>query len=281
MQIRIVHETAYKFSSSVFLEPHYFRFKPKNTQYNKLESFSLTMSPEPAGCSEQYDPEENPIQLYWFEGLHSQLKIHAESLVSIRVFNPFNFLVHPSSAAVLPFNYPEDLRGVLNPLIQHSGISEILAGYAEIVKKSAGGQTIGFITGLTEKIHADFIVEARQEGQPFEPELTYRLKKGSCRDLSWMAIQILRSMGIASRFVSGYYHIPSEKQEPELHAWVEAYIPGVGWFGIDPSNGIVTGSGHIPLAASAHYRNTMPVTGTVRGQATSELTTMLSMDVVE
>ena len=95
-----------------------------------------------------------------------------------------------------------------------------------------------------------------------------------------MTIQIFRYMGIASRFVSGYYFILSEKQEPELHACVVAYIPGAGWFGIHPSNGIVTGSQHIPVAASAHYRNTRPVSCTVRGEATSELTTLISIEVM-
>ncbi len=281
MQIKILHETLYKFSSAVFIEPHYLRFRPKNTHHNNLETFNISISPKPAGLSEQQDLEDNSAQFCWFDGLHSRLKISSESVIVTREHNPFNFLVYPPSAAVLPFSYPEVLREVLYPYMQHSGISESLAGYAEIVNKSSGGQTIGFITGLTEKIHAEFKVESRQEGNPFEPELSFQLRKGSCRDLSWMAIQIFRYMGIASRFVSGYYFIPSEKQEPELHAWVEAYVPGAGWFGVDPSNGIVTGYQHIPVAASAHYRNTMPVSGTVRGEATSELTTRLSIDVVE
>lgn len=281
MRIRIIHETGYKFSTDIFLEPHFLRFRPKNTYQNTLESFSLILSPEPAGFSEQYDLENNSSQFCWFDGLHSQLKIRSESTLITRDYNPFNFLVFPQAAAILPFNYPPDQGELLNPYLQYSGITEKLAGYAESVKKSSGSQTISFITGLTEKIHSEFKVELRQEGDPLEPALTFQLRKGSCRDLAWMLIQLFRFMGIASRFVSGYFFIPSDKQDAELHAWVETYVPGVGWFGIDPSHGIVIGNHHIPIAASSHYRNTMPVSGTVRGEARSELASRVSINIVD
>ena len=142
MRIRIVHETGYKFSSAVFLEPHYFRFNPKNKHYNNLESFGIIISPEPAGLSEQHDQEDNSSQFCWFDGLHSHLKIRSESIVTTCKHNPFNFLVYTPAAAALPFSYPMDLKELLNPLLQHSGISDTLSGYAEILKKSSGGRSI-------------------------------------------------------------------------------------------------------------------------------------------
>ena len=117
-------------------------------------------------------------------------------------------------------------------------------------------------------------------GEPFHPDKTFELKSGSCRDLSWMEIHLLRNMGIASRFVSGYFYLPLEKEGFDLHAWVEVFIPGAGWIGFDPSHGMVAGASHIPVASSAHYDNTMAVTGAVRGSASSELETKLWIEAL-
>jgi transglutaminase-like putative cysteine protease len=138
-------------------------------------------------------------------------------------------------------------------------------------------KTINYITALTNQICQDFTLETRLEGEPLESGITFDLKKGSCRDLSWMQIQLLRHMGIAARFVSGYFFVESEHPKPELHAWVEVYLPGAGWVGFDPSNGMIAGSSHVPICSSSRYENTMPVTGSFRGDATSVLITSLSM----
>ena len=95
-----------------------------------------------------------------------------------------------------------------------------------------------------------------------------------------MEIHLLRNMGIASRFVSGYFYLPLEKEGFDLHAWVEVFIPGAGWIGFDPSHGMVAGASHIPVASSAHYDNTMAVTGAVRGSASSELETKLWIEAL-
>ena len=124
-------------------------------------------------------------------------------------------------------------------------------------------------------------MEERSTGQPHEPVTTFNLKKGSCRDLAWFEIQLLRHVGIASRFVSGYYYIPMEKPKFELHAWLEVYIPGAGWIGFDPSHGIVTGNNHIPIASSSDFENTMPVTGSIRGDAGSELKTHIDIQIID
>ena len=139
---------------------------------------------------------------------------------------------------------------------------------------------IPFLTNLTTKIHDDFILESRQEGIPFAPDKTFEIKNGSCRDLVWMQIQLLRHMGIAAKFVSGYFYLPLENSEFELHAWLEVFLPGAGWIGFDPSHGILAGNSHIPIASSTHFENTMTVTGTIRGEATSDLISKVMIELV-
>jgi transglutaminase-like putative cysteine protease len=95
-----------------------------------------------------------------------------------------------------------------------------------------------------------------------------------------MQINLLRQQGIAAQFVSGYYYFEMEEPSYELHAWVEVFIPGIGWLGLDPSHGILTGNTHFPIVSSAHSENTMPVSGGIRGSATSTLVTELSIEKI-
>jgi transglutaminase-like putative cysteine protease len=130
-------------------------------------------------------------------------------------------------------------------------------------------------------IFTDFNAESRLLGPPHDSNLTFHIKKGSCRDLSWMQIQLLRFMGIAARFVSGYYFLPTQNTPPELHGWLEVYLPGAGWVGFDPSHGCIAGSSHIPVCASSQYQNTMPVTGSFEGSGTSTLSTNLNIETFQ
>ncbi len=280
MKIKIIHKTEYTFTSKVFLEPHYLRFKPKFTPYCILESFKINILPKPAGISEFIDVENNMIHFCWFVDTHRQTVIETRSVLDISDFNPFNFLVYPDECNILPFVYADNLRKLLVPALSVVTLQDEVIKYGEEQKEASENKTVDFILNLTKQICNDFILESRMTGQPHEPDITFNLRKGSCRDLAWFQIQLLRYMGIASRFVSGYYYIPSEKPEFELHAWLEAYIPGAGWIGFDPSHGIVTGNDHIPIACSSDFENTMPVTGSVRGDAASSLKTELKIELI-
>ncbi len=279
-KIKIVHETVYEFNDQVFIEPHYLRFKPRVTPYNKLESTNFRIFPTPIGLSEQSDTENNLVYFCWFDGMHIKLSVHSESVVVLLENNPFNFIVFPSGYFDLPFHYSSQLKDILYAALHCTKIEEPLIEFGNRILESSTFKTLNFINKLTSQIHVDFKKESRLEGEPFEADKTFNLKKGSCRDLSWMQIQLLRHLGIAARFVSGYFFVESESSAHELHGWVEVYLPGAGWVGFDPSNGIMAGSSHIPICSSAHYQNTMPITGSFRGSANSVLDTTLSIEKI-
>lgn len=101
----------------------------------------------------------------------------------------------------------------------------------------------------------------------------------SCRDLSWLMIDLLRSQNLAARFVSGYG--PNPKLEGhELHAWVEAWIPGAGWFGLDPASGKCVDDRYVPVCASHHPAKTLPVQGSYSGKAISRLKTLVRVEEI-
>ncbi|WP_378179826.1 transglutaminase N-terminal domain-containing protein [Aquimarina sp. SS2-1] len=279
MKFKIIHESNYTFSTEVYLEPHLLRLKPKSTSFCFLDSFNLQIFPKPSGIREQMDAENNTICFTWFDSKTKELTIRASSIITISDYNPFSFIIYPSDYFTIPFQYDKELSLLLHASLQKTTIDQGLKDYTDkILKKS--NTTLDFLINLTKEIHSDFDLYYRHEGSPFEPNKTFTLKKGSCRDLAWMQIQILRNINVAARFVSGYYYIEVENPSYELHAWTEVFIPGAGWIGLDPSYGIVTGNTHIPLASSAHYKNTMTVTGTVRGDAVSELNTNLHIEVL-
>jgi transglutaminase-like putative cysteine protease len=281
MIFKIIHSTTYTFDSEVFFEPHYFRFKPKTTSFINVKEFGLNIEPSPTGISQIIDAENNQISFAWFEGSHKKLKIQSKSVVEIKKYNPFNFLIYPGFYNTLPFEYSKTLFSLLQAALQHDTISKKLEDYGEQIKLESKSNTLEFITRLTNQIHKDFSVEYRHYGQPFKPDKTFKLKKGSCRDITWMQIQLMRSMGLATRFVSGYYYIPLEKANYELHAWLEVYLPGAGWLGFDPSNGITIENSHIPIITSVNFEESMPVTGTIRGKSSSTLSTDLVISIID
>ncbi|MCL5130306.1 transglutaminase family protein [Algibacter sp. L4_22] len=274
MKFKIIHETKYTFNSEVYLEPHQLRLKPKGTSFCNLESFDIEIFPKPIGIKEQFDPENNVINFAWFDKGTTSLDIRSTSVITLSEYNPFSFIIYPSEYLNVPFEYSDDLKSTLYASLEKAYINQLLIDYVnKTLEKS--NNTMDFIANLTKQIHQDFQLSYRHEGSPFEPNKTFELKNGSCRDLAWMQIHLLRNFGIAARFVSGYYYIEMEYPSYELHAWVEVYIPGTGWIGFDPSHGMVTGNTHISLASSSDFNQAMTITGSVRGSASSELTNYL------
>ena len=281
MTFIIEHKTKYTYSNNVFLEPHVLRFKPATTKFCNIKSFFINVLPEPAGLCEQTDIENNNNHICWFEGMQNELTIQTRAIIEIANYNPFNFIIHPSSFYHLPLQYDDFEVPLLHSALQCEGISETMKQYTKDVIGKYSFETTSFLFNITRLINEDFEVESRYEGPPLDPGKTFDLKTGSCRDLAWMQIQMLRNVGIAARFVSGYLFIEMEEANYELHAWLEAYIPGAGWIGLDPSQGMVTGNNYFAVSQSSDYRNTMPVSGSIRGDADSKMEAQVFIEKIK
>ena len=278
MRYQITHHTTYDYSAQVFPEPHYLRFQPQTTAYARLESFDLEVSPAPAGLRHHRDAEGNLVAYTWFGGSCAQLVIRAESVVATREYNPLGFLLEGSTLRGPTPNYSDAQRQLLHASLAAPAVGAELHAFGdEVALEVPEGDVVGFLLALARAVHGGFEAVYREVGPPLPPDETFRRRSGSCRDLSWMLIALLRRRGFAARFVSGYFYFELDPPAYELHAWVEVFLPGAGWFGIDPTHGLATGPSHLPLAASARPARTMPVTGGIRGDATSTMTNRLTI----
>ena len=194
-------------------------------------------------------------------------------LADMSVINPFDFFVDPV-ATNYPFVYPSEFDEELAPYLSKEPAGPKLEEYLKSLPRKQQS-IIDFIVALNQRLQGDIRYLVRMDPGVQSTEETLTLASGSCRDSAWLMVQVLRHLGLASRFVSGYLiQLTSDlkaldgpegttKDFTDLHAWAEVYLPGAGWIGMDPTSGLLTGEGHIPLAATPHYRAAAPISGGV------------------
>ncbi|HCX76699.1 MAG TPA: hypothetical protein DHU93_16215, partial [Algoriphagus sp.] len=198
-------------------------------------------------------------------------------------FNPFGFILDKGfedsgwNHEYPHFNYQE-VEKFLLPFLDRPEPVKYRDFITPIKSKSSG--LVDFLVRLTEKIHQNWGHIIRHEQNIWAASLTYSTKKGSCRDLALMQMDMLKSLGLATRFVSGYAFNPDLEDGHELHAWLEVFLPGSGWVGMDPSLGLFTDHHYIPLAVHADPDATMPIQGAFLGSGKSELHTHVELKLI-
>lgn len=267
MRYHIVHTTTYTYDQPVSLQPHVLRLKPRCDGCQELHSFSLDVVPA-AKVYQVIDLEGNTVVRLWFQEPTDQLSFKVASEVETYRTNPFDFLLEPW-ATTLPIDYPASLLSDLQPYFHRYGstssVDSVVAQLAQEVHQAVGGQTVAFLGELNQRIYQTCQHMIRETGEPFPAALTWNQKLGSCRDLSVLFMEACRALGLAARFVSGYQEGDPNQEERDLHAWAEVYLPGAGWRGYDPTNGIAVADRHVTLVASALPRNAAPISGNFRG----------------
>lgn len=273
MELKIVHNTRYNYTKPVSLLPHYIRLKPQSRPHLKLLDFDIKITPEPLSISERLDAEDNPFFQVWMEPVPiRQFQIKANISVNIEPFDPFHFIIDPPVRFFQnQFHYPEHLKQFLEPFLPSAPVAKKFSSFLNERIKGSDRSSILFITDLLRYIANNFTYERQDKNVLLDSEKTYDNHSGSCKELSWMLIEMLRSTGLAARFVSGYAYSSMLGEGHELHAWVEVLLPGAGWIGLDPSSGLLTDEHYIPIAASFDPNQTMPVTGAYAGESSSKL----------
>lgn len=270
--VALHHVTHYKYDRPIDLGPQTIRLRPAPHTRTPILSYSLKVAPANHFVNWQQDPQGNWLARLVFPEKATELKIEVDFTAQMTVVNPFDFFVE-SSASAYPFQYTNDLRNELAPYLATIEPGPLLSGYLKEIPRKADS-TVNFLVDLNAKLREKIRYVIRMEPGVQTPEETLTAGSGSCRDSAWLLIQILRHLGFATRFVSGYLiqlrpdidpiEGPREVENDftDLHAWAEVYLPGAGWIGFDVTSGMLTGEGHIPVAATPHYRSAAPISGT-------------------
>ena len=271
IRVAIHHRTEYHYDKLVSLSPHVFRLRPAPHCRTPIESYSLKILPQQHFINWQQDPFGNYLARVVFPDKTRLLQVEVDLVADMTVINPFDFFVD-EYAQHYPFKYDQQLLKELAPYTELSESGALLNDWVGSVDRSKKS-IIDFLVQLNQQLQQQISYRVRMEPGIQSCEQTLSLASGSCRDSGWLLVQILRRLGLAARFVSGYLIQLTADQKsldgpsgPELdftdlHAWCEVYIPGAGWLGLDPTSGLFAGEGHIPLACTPDPISAAPVTG--------------------
>jgi uncharacterized protein (DUF2126 family) len=273
IHVALNHVTHYRYDRPVQLGPQVVRLRPAPHARTPVHAYSLTVAPQKHFVNWQQDPQGNWLARLVFPERTRELRIEVELVAEMAVINPFDFFLEPD-AERFPFRYAPELEHELAPFLARLPPSPLFKAYLDEIPRQSK-PTVDFLVELNRGLSRDVRYVIRMEPGVQTPEQTLELGSGSCRDSGWLLVQLLRHLGIAARFVSGYLIQLTPDVKPlegpvgpptdftDLHAWCEAYLPGAGWVGLDPTSGLLAGEGHVPLACSPEPGSASPVAGLV------------------
>jgi len=287
MKLRIQHLTRHKYTGPVSFSTHSLYLRPIEGHLRRVHGFTVKTIPA-STQSFVRDVDGNTILKCHFGLTESDvLEFRTEIEVEINEDNPYDFLLD-SYALQYPFSYKgADLKSLI-PFCLDSvpdNESDVLDWFRQAVPSpETHPDIVQFLTDLNQAIRRDISYLRRDEEGIQSPNLTLSLRSGACRDMAALFISAVRQLGLAARFVSGYLYVISDNNDNEpllnraagsMHAWAEVYLPGAGWKGFDPTNGILANS----LFISAAVSHLPEVVDPIQGHYYSNVVTNSALEV--
>ena len=269
IQVALTHRTLYRYEKAISLGPQVIQLRPALHCRTPILSYSLDVTPSEHILNWQLDPHNNRLARLLISGKTNEFLVEVNLVADLSPFNPFAFFLEPGYEE-FPFAYAPGLAKDLEPYRSVDPPGPLLHAFLEsFVERKSG--TINLLLDLNRKVRDEIDYATRLEPGVQTCEETLEKRTGSCRDSAWLLVQSLRNLGIAARFVSGYL-IQLQASDPasggpeadsaDLHAWAEAFLPGAGWIGMDPTSGLLAGEGHIPLVCTPSASQAAPIGGT-------------------
>src|SRR5580658_7531118 len=273
IQVALNHRTQYRYDKAVLLGPQIIQLRPAPHCRTPILSYSLSVTPVDHLLNWQLDPHHNHLARLLFPNKTDDFVVEVDLVAELSPVNPFDFFLEPG-VEDYPFEYAPGLAKDLEPYRTVDPAGPLLQAFLQSISVEKRG-TVGFLVDLNRRVRDEIGYVTRLEPGVQTSEQTLEKRMGSCRYSAWLLVQILRHLGIAARFVSGYLiQLAADERAPEdpggtqtdsadLHAWAEAFLPGAGWIGMDATSGLLAGDGHIPLVCTPYASKAAPIGGTV------------------
>jgi transglutaminase-like putative cysteine protease len=258
--------------------------RPRDDDDQKLIHSEIEITPKPRQLTWTMDAFGNHVATADFADRAAELRF----VSNIRLdhapggFRPTDIA---DFARTYPFTYPAEDWPALERFTQPSSSHvELDRWSAAFFRTDGSADTHDLLVDMTRTIRRTFSHAARHQKGIQNPIKTLNRRSGSCRDLAVLMIAVLRSRGIAARFVSGYLHLPDDGDDQNVtggntHAWAQVYVPGPGWVDFDPSGGIVGNRNLVRVAVVHHPREAIPLQGTWFGNASDHVAMKVAVKV--
>ena len=250
MRFSVRHETVYRYSAPVRLGDHLLRLTPRPDDIANL-THAIETDPAPVWRAVEVDGFGTPVTRLGFTG----------ETTLFRVVSRFE---GKTQARIADLPDMPDLPWTSLPMTEWLGGGEdaSVEAFARDLVAETGWRAGPFLDRLAAALFERTNRHIRPDGNARGAAETLRLGSGACRDLTILFMAACRSLGIPARFVSGYQAIPDvDDGRRHMHAWPEAWLPGAGWRGYDPTHGTAVTDTHVGVAAAPDQAATMPVEG--------------------
>lgn len=272
LRLNIRHRTVYRYASPVLFGQHRLVVRPREGHDLRIISMTLSIEPEHR-ITWARDVHGNSLALVDFESTATSLTIVNDVTLERQPAFPAKRFHEPTVIA-WPVQYPVEELPIVNGYRTLSFPDEGARVQSWLDEKLAprARDAEGMVLDLCATLHRTITYRRRNEKGVQSPLQTLQEGSGSCRDMATLMMDAARSLGMASRFASGYLHgTASLAGRASTHAWTEVYLPTLGWRGFDATTGRETGLHHIATGVSQHPRGVMPVSGTYTGASGSFL----------
>jgi transglutaminase-like putative cysteine protease len=270
----VTHRTEYRYREPVILGPHRLMCRPRDSHDLRLLDTGITITPQPADLRWMHDVFGNSIAVATFSEAASELAF--ESTFRAEHFPlPERTLVIDDYAATLPMSYSasEDVDLGSSKARHYPDAEHKLDVWVKsLLERTPGSKTLDVLMAMINAIKSEFTYKRREEVGVQTPVETLELNSGSCRDFAVFMMDAVRFLGLAAQFVSGYLYDEALIDAGgglvgggATHAWIQVYLPGVGWVEFDPTNALVGGRNLIRVAVAREAAQAAPLVGSFTG----------------